>query len=635
METKVERNNLLPKMEKILDPFILPPEDDKGNIEYKLKLIDKNTDKLISLSCQMRYRMNEGENNNKHKVIYYLGVRDNGEIVGLTDEEYEETYNNLSMVINMNNYKVKKVKEFLYHNYTTRSRMGNSSTERVIYCDVLCPKDEEPNFIPKKYYKISIIKQNNSKYVDIKIAIAGKVDSGKSTLLGGLMSGIKDNGNGLTRSYVLKGDEVKTGITHSIGHFIVGFNDKGEIVNTINKNGEHSFPTKHSDVEMLTWGEIVNKSSKIITFYDLCGHRKYLKSTIFGITSSNPDFTIILIGSNVCNIDDITKEHISICIKLGIPFVIIMTKIDMIKDKKQVFTETYTNIKKIIKQTSKVLYPIKSDDDITKVIQNLYTSNIIPVFFISNVSHEGMDKFRKFLNIIPVNNEKNKIVINGDGSGNNENGNNKVEFLIDTLFTVTGIGKVAGGIHVSGVIKVGDKLLLGPNHLNKFYSVYIKGIHIKRVPVNTSYGDGRYICLAIRNCEFIRKGNVIINFPFVPVRKFKAYISITETKSISIRLGYCPTIYTNNIRQVAKIIHIENRENVCDINKSAKEEKEENKEEEKNIKDNNIISALSPGDKAMVTFAFLYNSEYIKPGYQILMSDGTIKVHGEVREILY
>ena len=56
--------------------------------------------------------------------------------------------------------------------------------------------------------------------------------SGKSTLIGVLVSGLKDNGNGLTREYVHKHiQEIVDGKTTKIYHHIVGFNSNGEVTN--------------------------------------------------------------------------------------------------------------------------------------------------------------------------------------------------------------------------------------------------------------------------------------------------------------------------------------------------------------------------------------------------------------------
>ena len=44
--------------------------------------------------------------------------------------------------------------------------------------------------------------------------------------------------------------------------------------------------------------EICAASSKILTFIDLAGHQKYLKTTIFGLTSHQPDFALLVVDGN-------------------------------------------------------------------------------------------------------------------------------------------------------------------------------------------------------------------------------------------------------------------------------------------------------------------------------------------------
>lgn len=36
----------------------------------------------------------------------------------------------------------------------------------------------------------------------------------------------------------------------------------------------------------------------MITFIDLAGHEKYLKTTIFGMTGHAPDFAMLMVGHN-------------------------------------------------------------------------------------------------------------------------------------------------------------------------------------------------------------------------------------------------------------------------------------------------------------------------------------------------
>ena len=43
----------------------------------------------------------------------------------------------------------------------------------------------------------------------------------------------------------------------------------------------------------LDWVKICEKSSKVITFIDLAGHERYLKTTVFGMTGHAPDFGLL------------------------------------------------------------------------------------------------------------------------------------------------------------------------------------------------------------------------------------------------------------------------------------------------------------------------------------------------------
>lgn len=51
----------------------------------------------------------------------------------------------------------------------------------------------------------------------------------------------------------------------------------------------------------LDWVKICEKSSKVITFIDLAGHERYLKTTVFGMTGHAPDFGNASLYKIVCN----------------------------------------------------------------------------------------------------------------------------------------------------------------------------------------------------------------------------------------------------------------------------------------------------------------------------------------------
>lgn len=52
-----------------------------------------------------------------------------------------------------------------------------------------------------------------------------------------------------------------------------------------------------------------------MTFIDLCGHEKYLKTTMFGLVGLLPDYAMIGVGANM-GITRMTKEHLGIALSI-------------------------------------------------------------------------------------------------------------------------------------------------------------------------------------------------------------------------------------------------------------------------------------------------------------------------------
>ncbi|RQM11658.1 hypothetical protein DD237_008025 [Peronospora effusa] len=59
----------------------LPEELEEGNVEYKQQLLEPTYDRLRQLTTQMNWRLNEGGG----IAFYEIGVKDNGEVLGLSE----------------------------------------------------------------------------------------------------------------------------------------------------------------------------------------------------------------------------------------------------------------------------------------------------------------------------------------------------------------------------------------------------------------------------------------------------------------------------------------------------------------------------------------------------------------------
>lgn len=94
------------------------------------------------------------------------------------------------------------------------------------------------------------------------------------------------------------------------------------------------------------WDEICGKAAKVLSFIDLAGHERYLKTTVFGMTGCAPDFVMLMIGSNA-GIVGMTKEHLGLSLALGVPVLVVITKIDMCPPN--VLENTVKQLTKILK----------------------------------------------------------------------------------------------------------------------------------------------------------------------------------------------------------------------------------------------------------------------------------------------
>lgn len=71
-------------------------EDDDGDTEYKLKLIDTSRERIQQLTTQMKYRIKEGNS----EAYYKIGYEDNGNPLGLGQEDMTQSLNSLCHIAN-------------------------------------------------------------------------------------------------------------------------------------------------------------------------------------------------------------------------------------------------------------------------------------------------------------------------------------------------------------------------------------------------------------------------------------------------------------------------------------------------------------------------------------------------------
>jgi len=430
---------------------------------------------------------------------------------------------------------------------------------------------------------------------NVTVAMIGNVDSGKSTLVGVLTKGALDDGRGKARSKVFNfSHEAGNGRTSSVAQEIMGFKDGQHVI--IDRLANTTAAQRNT-----TWQQIVQQSRQLVTFIDLCGHEKYLKTTIFGLVGLCPDYAMIVVNANA-GFQRMSREHLGIALSLGIPFFFVVTKVDVAPAN--VFEENVEMLQKIAKSKAvgKVPMMMQAEEDVTRAVQDIRRGTVCPIFCVSNVTGDGIGLLKHFIQGLPS-----RLY----DSGLFKEPSAPAEFHIDSVFTVNGVGLVVGGISRAGRIHTNQQLLLGPDKAGQFRPVLVKTLHYKRVPTD-AVESGQHSAIAIRSLvkkeqlkkNMIRKGMVLVDMALQPkiTREFKAEVVILH-HATTIRLKYQAMLHCGIIRQCAAV-----KDMSCEL--------------------------LRTGDKAIVTFRFCFHGEYLNVGETILFREGRTKGLGKVVEIL-
>jgi GTPase len=446
---------------------------------------------------------------------------------------------------------------------------------------------------------------NTNRKAECVLAVCGPVDAGKSSLIGVLTSGQLDNGRGYARNKVLvHPHERETGRTSHITYNPLIYNYNSNSIKLTN-------PKEKSDnlFEFNMRTDKNNWTDKVISFIDLAGHEKYLKTTIFGVTGLFPDYGIVVIGANT-GITKLTREHLGILLYLKIPIIITITKIDLAP--KQIYQNLCNQLKKLLGRSSygKVLYFIsnsnKNDEESDYYLNHMVGNHdIIPIISLSNKDGTNIENLHRILYSLPPRDKWSNVKTPGS------------VYYIDTVFAVPGIGLVLSGTNKGLSIKLKQKMYLGPFN-GQFKEVQIRSIHNTLRQNIDEAQSGYQSCVAIKLTNqkdnltryMIKKGMVLIDdlnkYKNNIVKSFYARINILY-HATTIKTGYSPVIHCGPIRQTAEI----------DLDYM-------------NKKENNILRS---GDNKIVKITFNYHPEFIEENMIFFFRDGTTKGVGEVLKL--
>jgi len=508
---------------------------ERENIEFKEYLTSYHLkeSRLQELACQMNHRIIMG----RGKAIYVVGVSDDGKLKGIDEVRFNKTVEVLRRIANEISAKVKSVEKFK---------------------------------VDSGYVGIVEIVKSRAKE-HVIVGTAGHVDHGKSTLIGCLITGKPDDGDGAVRIFLdtLK-HEIERGLSADLHFTVFGFKDGKPIrlKNPLNKN-ERAFVTEKAD--------------KLISFVDTVGHEPWLRTTIRGLLGQKIDYGLLVVACND-GVMRTTKEHLGILLAMDLPVIIAVTKIDMVSRER--VDEVLNQISQLLKTVGRIPYLIRDIDDVRKVSRLMRKMLVVPIVKTSAVTLEGYDLLEELLFRLP------KRTYKGEG------------FLmyIDRIYKITGVGTVVSGSVKRGEIEEGEEVYIGPFNDGRFRIVKVQSIEMHYYRVDRAEA-GDIVGIALRGVRFdeLRRGMVLTKEEPKAVREFDADIYIF-THPTRIKRGYEPVLHIETISETVVF-----------------------KEMEKEY--------MKAGDRGKVRIAFKYNPQFVYEGQKFIFREGRSKGMGEILKV--
>ncbi|KAL1864432.1 hypothetical protein Daus18300_007664 [Diaporthe australafricana] len=482
-------------------------------------LIPKLPDDSVDLAAAVRLgNLWQGLEESKG-ALYEIGVSDDGTLVGLPNDEMEESLLTLRVMAASLGCVVE---------VTRRQCVGECEwTEKPL------PKKADPapqpvTYQEKLYVVEALVKPSpgiedqaldtverttsaslgesadleaNSTTEQLRVTLTGPTDGGKSTLLGTLCTGIFDNGSGRSRTFLLRHrHELTSGMTTSVSQMLIGYKNSGNDENLI-----YSFSDRNID----SWEGIhdLSRDGRLVFVSDSAGHLRFRRTILRGLIGWAPHWTVLCLAATDGEakgkstptssqdeadspMDEMnqTKAYLDLCLKLRMPLVIVITKLDVATtiSLRAMLTKVLVAIKSagrvpklLIKQriqSDPTRVPAIDEDDIQPLINDMKRSknllDFVPIVSTSAVKGEGVGMLHALLQNLPI--PPTPTARDYIGLALNPEQPDSV-FHIEDKFSLSALygnamkddeeaehGTVVAGYLRFGRLAVGDRVLVGP-----------------------------------------------------------------------------------------------------------------------------------------------------------------------------
>ncbi|GAB7009857.1 GTPBP1 family GTP-binding protein [Halorubrum trueperi] len=526
-------------------------ERDGGAIEFKERLtreVHLADGRRESLVAQLRHRVLSGDG----EATYVVGVTDDGGLAGVDPETFSETMDVLSLLADEADAHIADVETW------SAGSAGNGGADGLVGLATL--RDG------------GMFETDDEHLV---VGTAGHVDHGKSTLVGTLVTGRADDGQGGTRGFLdVQPHEVERGLSADLSYAVYGFDDDADADGPIRMDNPH----RKSDR-----ARIVEEADRLVSFVDTVGHEPWLRTTIRGLVGQKLDYGLLVVAA-----DDgptkTTREHLGILLATELPTIVAITKADAVSDERLAAAER--EVESMLRDAGQT--PLLVDRHGIDAAVAEIGDGVVPLLSTSAVTKAGVEALDRLFETLPKRATPERA---------------EFRMYVDRSYKVTGVGAVASGTVNSGTVEAGDELLLGPMADGSFREVEVRSIEMHYHRVDKAKA-GRIVGIALKGVDEVEIERGMALVPRAsdpePVREFEAEAMVLNHPT-RIQEGYEPVVHVETVSEAA-VFSPEGGQ-------------------------------LLPGDTGRTRVRFKFRPYLIEEGQRFVFREGSSKGVGTIRDV--
>ncbi|MFB6095734.1 MAG: GTP-binding protein, partial [Halodesulfurarchaeum sp.] len=393
----------------------------------------------------------------------------------------------------------------------------------------------------------------------------------KSTLVGSLVTGRPDDGEGGMRSYLdVQPHEIERGLSADLSYGVYGFDSDGPV--------RVDDPDRKADR-----AGVVEDADRVVSFVDTVGHEPWLSTTIRGLVGQKLDYGLLTVAADD-GPTDTTREHLGVLLATDLPTIVAITKADLVDEDR--LDEVARDVERVLRKAGRTPLPLDRHG-VDAAIEEI-GDGVVPIVRTSAVTMQGMETLDRLLERLP------KTAAAGG----------TFRMYIDRTYKVTGVGAVASGTIKSGTVEAGDELLVGPFHDGGFRQVEVRSIEMHYHRVDRAEA-GRIVGIALKGIpeSELERGMVLLpaDADPDPTKAFEAEVMVLNHPT-RIHAGYEPVVHLETVSEAARFEPHDGQ--------------------------------LLPGDQGMATVRFKFRPYLIEEGQRFVFREGRSKGVGTVTELL-